>query len=153
MINKHLISLPSSLHIVNKLGLYMNSRYWGKTVSKLLNLTNSVYNFSNNWHVGKFWARRARNLADSSDAIECLCIEILNRHSKNLILNLSYRPPQGDSTLLEKHLQDLLLRHDVCKKEVLITVDFNINLLDFESSKKVQSFVNLMVSLWNGSRN
>ena len=26
----------------------MNSRYWGKTVIKLWNLTNSVYNFSNN---------------------------------------------------------------------------------------------------------
>ena len=26
----------------------MNSRYWGKTVIKRLNLTNSVYNFSNN---------------------------------------------------------------------------------------------------------
>ena len=59
-------------------------------------------------------------------------------------MNLSYRPPQGDTTLFEKHLQDLLLRYDVCKKEVLITGDFNINLLDFEDSKKVQSFVNLM---------
>ena len=26
----------------------MNSRYWGKAVIELLNLTNSVYNFSNN---------------------------------------------------------------------------------------------------------
>ena len=26
----------------------MNSSYWGKTVFKLLNLTKSVYNFSNN---------------------------------------------------------------------------------------------------------
>ena len=26
----------------------MNSRYWAKAVIKLLNLTNSVYNFSNN---------------------------------------------------------------------------------------------------------
>ena len=26
----------------------MNLRYWGKTVIKLLNLINSVYNFSNN---------------------------------------------------------------------------------------------------------
>ena len=58
-----------------------------------------------------------------SDAIECLCIEILNTHSKNLILNLSYRPPQGDTTLFGKHLPDLLLRHDVCKKQVLITGD------------------------------
>ena len=32
----------------NKLGLYVNSLYWGKTVIELLNLANSVYNFSNN---------------------------------------------------------------------------------------------------------
>ena len=80
----------------------------------------------------------------TSDAIECLCIGILNKHSKKLILNLSYRPPQGDKTLFEKHLQHLLLRHDVCKKEVFIKGDFNINLLDFENNNKVQSFVNLM---------
>ena len=80
----------------------------------------------------------------NSDAIECLCIEILNKHSKNLILNLSYRPPQGDTILFEKNLQDLLLKNDVCKKEILITGDFNINLLDYENNKKVQSFVNLM---------
>ena len=59
-------------------------------------------------------------------------------------LNSDIIPPQGD-TIFEKHLQDLLLRHDVCTKEVRITRDFNINLLDFENSKKVQSFVNLML--------
>ena len=73
----------------------------------------------------------------TSDAIKCLCIEILNKHSKNLILNLSYRLPQVYTTLFEKHLQDLLLRYDVCKKEVLVTGDFNINLPDFENNKKV----------------
>ena len=31
------------LHTISKLGLYMNSRYWAKTI-KFLNLTNSVYN-------------------------------------------------------------------------------------------------------------
>ena len=80
----------------------------------------------------------------NSDAIECLCIEILNKHSKNLLLNLSYRPPQGDTILFEKNLQDLLLKNDVCKKEILITGDFNINLLDYENNKKVQSLENLM---------
>ena len=54
-------------------------------------------------------------------------------------MNLSYNPPQCVTTLFEKHLQNLSLRHDVCKQEVLITGDFNTNLLD---SKKVQSFVN-----------
>ena len=80
----------------------------------------------------------------NSDAIECLCIEILNKHSKNVILNLSYRPPQGYTILFQKNLQDLLLKNDVRKKEILITGDFNINLLDYENNKKVQSFVNLM---------
>ena len=32
---------------MNKLGLYMNSLYWGKTVIKLLNIINNVDNFSN----------------------------------------------------------------------------------------------------------
>ena len=58
------------------------------------------------------------------DVIECLCIEILSKNSKNLILNLGYRPSQGDTLSFEKNLQDYLLRHDVCIKEVLITGDF-----------------------------
>ena len=57
---------------------------------------------------------------------------------------MSYRPPQGKTTLFEKHLQDLLWRHDVCKKEVLITGDFTVNLVYFENNKEVRSFVNLM---------
>ena len=32
----------------------------------------------------------------------------------------------------------------ICKKEILITGDFNINPLDYENNKKVQSFLNLM---------
>ena len=55
----------------------------------------------------------------NSDAIECLCIEILNKHSKNLILNLSYRPPQGDTILFEKNLQDLLLKRSYLGKIIL----------------------------------
>ena len=35
-----------SLHIINKLGLYLNLCCWKKTLINLLNLTNSVYNFN-----------------------------------------------------------------------------------------------------------
>ena len=41
-------SLFLSLHIINKLRLYLNSRYCGKTLIKLFNLNNSEYNFNNN---------------------------------------------------------------------------------------------------------
>ena len=33
---------------MHKIGLYMNSSYWWKELIKLLNLTNSAYNFNNN---------------------------------------------------------------------------------------------------------
>ena len=60
-------------------------------------------------------------------------------------MNLSYRPPQGDTILFEKNLQDLLLKNDACKKKILLIMgDFNRNLLDYENNKKVQSLVNLM---------
>ena len=39
----------------------------------------------------------------NSDATECLCLEISTKTSKNLILSLNYRPPNGDTTLFEKH--------------------------------------------------
>ena len=87
------------------------------------------------------------NLNIYSGAIECFCIEILNKHSKKLILNLSYSPPQGDTILFEKNLQDLLLKNDVYKKEIFVKGDFNINLLDYENNKKVQSFVNLIFAV------
>ena len=40
----HLYYLFLSLHVIIKPELHMNSGYWGKTLIKLLNLTNSVFN-------------------------------------------------------------------------------------------------------------
>ena len=64
-----------------------------------------------------------------------------NNGSRTICL---WSAPQADTILFEKNLQDLLLKHNLCKKEILITGDFNINLLDYENNKKVQSFVNLV---------
>ena len=44
----------------------------------------------------------------NSDAIECLCLEISTKTSKNLILSLNYRLPNSDSTLIEKHMKSIL---------------------------------------------
>ena len=83
------------------------------------------------------------DLNTTSDTIECLYIKIVNKHSRKIILNLSYRPPQDDTTLFEKHFQDILLRHGACKILLLIMGNFTIN-LDFEIFD---------ASLWNGSCN
>ena len=80
----------------------------------------------------------------NSDAIECLCLEISTKTSKNLILSLNYRPPNGDSTLFEKHMKSILSKNEATKKEVILIGDFNMNLLDFDKNKIVQSFVDPM---------
>ena len=80
----------------------------------------------------------------NSDAIECLCLEISTKTSKNLILSLNCQPPNGDTTLFEKHMKNILSKNEASKKVVILIADFNMNLLDFDKNKRVQSFVSLM---------
>ena len=71
----------------------------------------------------------------NSDAIECLCLEISIKNSKNIVLGLNYQPLNGDTTLLEKRKKNILSKNDATKKEVILIGDFNMNLLDFDKSK------------------
>ena len=73
-----------------------------------------------------------------------LCLEITNEKSKNTILNLTYRPPNGNVKEFEKHLNKILSTNDILKKEVIIAGNFNMNLLDFEQKKEVQNFLKIM---------
>ena len=59
------------------------------------------------------------------------------------MLSLNFRPSNSDTTLLEKHMKNILSKNDANKKEVILIRDFNINFVDFDKIK-VQSFVNLM---------
>ena len=91
-----------------------------------------------------FGCKTRQDLSINCDAIESLCLEITNEKSKNIILNLTYRPPNGDVKEFEKHLNKILSTNDILKKEVIMAGDFNMNLPDFEQNKKVQNFLNIM---------
>ena len=84
-----------------------------------------------------------QDLSINCDAIESLCLEITNEKSKNIILNLTYRPPNGDVKEFEKHLNKILSTNDILKKVVIMAGDVNMNLLDFEENKNVQNFLNI----------
>ena len=43
------------------------------------------------------------DLAVNSSAIECLCVEVFNKNSKGIVLNLADRPSNGDPNELENH--------------------------------------------------
>ena len=59
-------------------------------------------------------------------------------------MNLTYRPPNGDPNELENHFKNILSKREITNKELVLVGDFNINVLDFNESKMVQNFVNLM---------
>ena len=70
----------------------------------------------------------------------------MKTNSKNIVLNLVYRPPNGDHKELENYFKSSLPKPEISHKDVNLAGDFNINLLDFDTNKnrKVQNFVNLM---------
>ena len=46
------------------------------------------------------------DLAVNSSAIECLCVEVFNKNLKSIVLNLTYRPRNGDLNELENHFKN-----------------------------------------------
>ena len=55
-----------------------------------------------------------------------------------------YRPPYGDVTVIEKFLENLLSANDKTSKNIIFAGDLNINVLGYESNKKVQHFLSSM---------
>ena len=55
-----------------------------------------------------------------------------------------YRPPSGDVTVFEKFCKILLSANDKTSKNIIFGGDLNINVLDYESNKKVQYFLSSM---------
>ena len=84
------------------------------------------------------------DLSINCDDIESLSIEIINDHSKNIVLNVVYRPPDGDLRITETLLRKILSENTKANKTLFLAGDFNINVLDYEINKKVQNSVNLM---------
>ena len=56
---------------------------------------------------------------------------------------VDYIPSVRDSTLFEKYFKYVFTKSDITNKTIVSTGDFNVNLLDFNISKKAQSFVNV----------
>ena len=48
-----------------------------------------------------------------------------------------YRPPNGDMTVFKKFCKNLLSANDKTSKNIIFTGDLYINVLDYESNKKL----------------
>ena len=70
-------------------------------------------------------------------AFEYLCVKFENKNSKNIILNLVYRPPNVYYKELENHFKTSLPKLEISKNDKILAGDFNINLRHLDANKKV----------------
>ena len=75
------------------------------------------------------------DLSINCDDIESLSIEIVNDHTKNFIINVVYRPPDGDLSISETFFRKILSENTNANKTLFLVGDFNINVLDYENTK------------------
>ena len=78
---------------------------------------------------------------------ETVWIEIKNKKSKNTVIGCTYRRPHYQN--IEKftdHIRKCVLKLNKEKKDVYLTGDFNIDLLQYDSNKNYQNFYNMMTS-------
>ena len=84
------------------------------------------------------------DLAINNKDKESLTLEILSDKTRNFLVSVLYRPPAGKYEQFENYLTTFFSRTKSCNKNIHIAGDFNLNLLDHNTNKKVQDFLNLI---------
>ena len=85
-----------------------------------------------------------QDLSISNNDIEPLSAESVSGKARNTIFNVLYRPSKGQIEPFETFLNNAFSQVKVSKKAFHIVSDFNLNILDHDTNKKVQNFLNLV---------
>jgi hypothetical protein len=88
--------------------------------------------------------KQRHDLSCNTADCESLCIEVVNKTSKNILINVLYRQPAGKFKYFKDHLKHLFLKNKAASKPLYLAGDFNLNVLDYKKNKKVQTFINLL---------
>ena len=72
------------------------------------------------------------------------CIEIINKKTKDIIVNVIYRPPNGKIKPFKSYLKSVILKNGKTGKPIYSIGDFNLNVLDYETNSKVKNFFNMI---------
>ena len=90
--------------------------------------------------------KKRSDLCDNNNDIESLTIEIINKNTKNIIVNVTYRQPAGNIKVFEDSLKNILSARNHNRKPFYLTGDLNLNLLDYGTNTKVKSYLNILFS-------
>ena len=76
--------------------------------------------------------------------IEGLCVQFINKKSKNVLINTQYRLPAGNFNEFEAYLNTFLDKYKTGDKICFLVGDLNLSLIDHQSNATVRNFVNLI---------
>ena len=91
-----------------------------------------------------FNVKTRSDLSTNCRDIESLTLEIISEKTRNTIVSVLYRPPNGHFEHFENFLTNFFLNTKDSNKNVYIAGDFSLNLLDHSLNKKVQYYLNLI---------
>ena len=84
------------------------------------------------------------DLGINSTDVELLSIELLCGKERNTLINVLLRPQKQQEEPFKTFLNDTFNKLDKSNKMFHIAGDFNLNVLDHDNYKQVQSFLNLL---------
>ena len=84
------------------------------------------------------------DLSVNNADIEALCVEIIKKKSKNIVINTQYLQSAGNFNEFEAYLNTYLAKSKTTDKACFLVGDLNLNLIDYQSNAKVRDFVNLI---------
>ena len=90
--------------------------------------------------------KQRNDFSISEEDNETLSVEIINKNTKNIIINTCYRPPNSKIRPLKSHITNIFNTLYKQNKKVYFVGDLNINSLDYSTNSKVKNFIDLMFS-------
>ena len=78
------------------------------------------------------------DLSVNNADIEALCVEIINKKSKNILINTQYRQPAGNFNEFEAYLNTFLANSKTTDKTCFLVGDLNLNLIDYNLTRKLK---------------
>ena len=91
---------------------------------------------------GMFHSRQRNDLELRN--VECVWVEILIKN-KPVLIGTFYRPPNSNALVLSDIETSIDLAHDTGIKDIIITGDFNLDLLKQNTRKKIDDICNSTV--------
>ena len=85
------------------------------------------------------------DLSANNADFEALCVEMINKKWKNILINTEYRQSAENLNEIETYLNTFFAKSKTTDKTCFLVGDLNLNLIDYQSNAKVRNFVNLKV--------